>query len=314
MNTLRQAVEEYLTMRRGLGFKMRQPGSLLLQFVTFMELNDAPFITHELALSWAQQPANAKLSTYAQRLSFVRVFARFRHASDPRTQIPPTGLLPFKPTRARPYLYTDDEVSKLLELALCLPQHYKTCALLPWVYHCALGLLSVTGLRLSEVTHLHLSDVDLDDALLTIRNAKFGKSRLIPLHITTCQVLEEFITRRQQHFSEQTISDYLLVSSKGNRVDDAQMRRIFYQLSRQIGLRSGTDNQGPRLHDFRHRFATNTLLNWYRADKDPERLLPVLSAYLGHVHVADTQWYLENSPELMREAMHRLEKRWEVQP
>ncbi len=314
MNTLRQAVDEYLTMRRSLGFKMRDPGCLLPKFATFMEKHDAAFITQELALSWAQQPVNAQISTWAQRLSHVRMFARFRYSSDPRTQIPSAGILPFKPKRARPYLYTDDEVSKLLELSLSLPQHYKTCALLPRVYHCVLGLLSVTGLRLGEVTHLQLSDVDLDAALLTIRSAKYGKSRLIPLHITTCQVLEDYINRRQQHFANQTVSDYVFVSSKGNRVDDAQVRRIFYQLSRQIGLRSSTASRGPRLHDFRHRFATNTLLSWYRADKDPERLLPILSAYLGHVHVADTQWYLENSPELMREAMHRLETRWEVLP
>lgn len=312
MNTLRQAVDEYLTMRRNLGFKMRDPGCLLPQFATFMEAHNAPFITQQLALSWAQQPANVQMSTWAQRLSHVRVFARFRHSNDPRTQIPSAGLLPFKPKRSRPYLYTDDEISKLLELSLNLPQYDKTCALLPWVYHCALGLLSVTGLRLGEVTHLQLTDIDLDAALLTIRNAKYGKSRLIPLHTTSCQVLKDYINRRRQHFSNQTVSDYLFVSSKGNRVDDAQVRRIFYKLSHQIGLRSSTDSRGPRLHDFRHRFATNTLLNWYRADKDPERLLPILSAYLGHVHVADTQWYLENSPELMREAMHRLEKRWEV--
>ena len=314
MNTFHQAVDEYLTMRRNLGFKMRDPGYLLPQFATFMEMHDAPFITQDLALSWAQQPANVQISTWAQRLSHVRVFARFRYSSDSRTQIPSAGILPFKPKRTRPYLYTDDEICKLLELSLSLPQHYKTCALLPWVYHCALGLLSVTGLRLGEVTHLQLSDVDFDTALLTIRNAKYGKTRLIPLHTTSCQVLEDYINRRQQHFANQTVSDYLFVSSKGNRVDDAQVRRIFYKLSHQIGLRSNTDSRGPRLHDFRHRFATNTLLNWYRADKDPERLLPILSAYLGHVRVADTQWYLENSPELMREAMHRLEKRWEVLP
>lgn len=311
MNTLRQAVDEYLTMRRSLGFKMRDPGCLLPQFVTFMEMHDASFITQALALSWAQQPADAQSSTWAQRLSHVRVFARFRYSSDPRTQIPPPGLLPFKPKRARPYLYTDEEICKLLELSLNLPQHYKKCALMPWVYHCVFGLLSVTGLRLGEVTHLQLSDVDLDAALLTIRYAKYGKNRLIPLHTTSCQVLEDFIGRRQQHFADRTVSNYLFVTSKGHRVDDSQIRRTFYRLSRQMGLRSSTDSRGPRLHDFRHRFATNTLLNWYRADKDPERLLPILSAYLGHVHVADTQWYLDNSPELMREAMRRLEQRWE---
>ena len=107
------------------------------------------------------------------------------------------------------------------------------------------------------------------------------------------------------------MSSYLFVSSWGNRLDSGQIHRAFYALSRQIGLRGATDRHGPRLHDMRHRFATNTLVNWYRSHQDPERLLPLLSAYLGHVHIADTQWYLEGSPELMREAMSRLEQRWE---
>ncbi len=311
MNSLRQSVDEYLNMRRSLGFKLHDAGNALLDFVTFMELHKAPYITPALALSWAQQPVNVQPSTWAQRLSYVRVFARYHISSDPRTQIPPSGLLPFKPKRARPYLYTDKQIESLLCGALSMPQHYKACALLPWVYYCGFGLLSVTGLRLGEVCNLELQDVDLEASVLTIRNAKFGKTRLLPLHATTCKVLNDYIARRQQHWANRTVSSYLLVSSRGNRVDEAQIRRIFYRLSRQIGLRGATDSHGPCVHDFRHRFATNTLLNWYRADKDPERLLPILSAYLGHVHVADTQWYLESSPELMREAMNRVEQRWE---
>ena len=110
------------------------------------------------------------------------------------------------------------------------------------------------------------------------------------------------------------MSSYLFVSSWGNRLDGGEIHRTFYALSRQIGLRGPSDSHGPRLHDMRHRFATNTLVQWYRSDQDPERRLPLLSAYLGHVHVADTQWYLEGSPELMREAMRRLEQRWEGRP
>jgi integrase len=107
------------------------------------------------------------------------------------------------------------------------------------------------------------------------------------------------------------VSSYLFVSNRGHRLDGGEIHRTFYALSRQIGLRGPSDSHGPRLHDMRHRFATNTLVRWYRSGEDPERRLPLLSAYLGHVHVADTQWYLEGSPELMREAMRRLEQRWE---
>ncbi len=161
---------------------------------------------------------------------------------------------------------------------------------------------------------LEVNDVDLEAAVLTIRNAKFGKTRLVPLHTSTCKVLADYIAKRQRHWADRPVTSYLFVSSWGNRLDGAQIHRAFYVASRQVGLRGATDSHGPRLHDMRHRFATNTLMNWYRSNQDPQRLLPVLSAYLGHVHVADTQWYLESSPELMREAMHRLEQHWEDQP
>jgi len=181
----------------------------------------------------------------------------------------------------------------------------------PWVYYCLFGLLSVSGLRLGEARNLELQDVDLENGVLTIRGAKFGKTRLVPLPASTCQVLRNYITRRNRHWARRQVSSFLFVSSWGNRLDGGDIHRTFYALSRQIGRRGPSDKRGPRLHDMRHRFATNTLVHWYRSNQDPERRLPILSAYLGHVHVADTQWYLSGSPELMREAMRRLEHRWE---
>ncbi len=248
---------------------------------------------------------------WAQRLSFVRGFARHHSATDQRTEIPPFGLLPFRSKRARPYLYSDGEIRSLLRAALDMPCRYLFGKLRPWTYHCLFGLLSVSGLRLGEARNLELQDVDLKMALLTIRDSKFGKSRLVPLHASTCKVLADYIARRERHWEGRPVSSYLFVSSQGNRLDGGDIHRTFYALSRQIGLRSISDNHGPRLHDMRHRFATNTLVTWYRSNQDPERLLPILSAYLGHVHVEDTQWYLSSSPELMREAMGRLEHRWE---
>ncbi len=314
MNTLRQDVEEYLLMRRNLGFKLHDTGRGLLDFVRFMEQRHASCITEALALTWAQQPTNVQPAHWARRLSFVRGFARYRSASDPRTEIPSPGLLPFQPKRAHPYLYTDREIRDLLHAARNMPHRYERGALRPWVYYCLFGLLSVTGLRLGEARNLELQDVDLDAAVLTIRGAKFGKSRLVPLHASTCKVLKDYIARREHHWAGRPVSFFLFVSSRGNRLDNGSIHRTFCTLSRQTGLRGPHDRCGPRLHDFRHRFATGTLVNWYRSDQNPERLLPLLSAYLGHVHVADTQWYLEGAPELMREAMRRLEHRWEDRP
>jgi len=314
MTTLRQAVREYVCMRRDLGFKLQEAGKGLLEFVTFMEQRRASVITQALALVWAQQPAHVQPAQWAQRLSFVRGFARHRSATDSRTQIPAPGLLPFKPKRARPYLYSAAEIRRLLGAALTMPCRYKRGALRPWVYHGLFGLLNVSGLRLGEARNLELHDVDLKAAVLTIRGAKFGKTRLVPLHASTCRVLADYLRRRQRHWGQRPVSSFLFVSSWGHRLDSGDIHRTFYALCRQIGLRGATDRHGPRLHDMRHRFATHTLVRWYRSQQDPERKLPLLSAYLGHVHVADTQWYLSGSPELMRAAMRRLEHRWEDRP
>jgi integrase/recombinase XerD len=314
MTSLREAVKEYLTLRRPLGFKLQKDGKELLAFVQFMAEHRASFITPQLALAWAQQPTTVQPAEWAHRLSVVRTFARYRSATDPRTQIPPPGLLPFQPKRAQPYLYSDEEIRRLLRAAFRMPYRYERGKLRPWIYYCLFGLLNVSGLRLGEARALELQDVDLNAAVLTIRGAKFGKTRLVPLHPSTCTVLANYIARRQRHGAGRTVSSYWFVSSRGNRLDVGDIHRTFYALSRQIGLRGASDRRGPRLHDMRHRFATNTLVQWYRSGQDPERRRPLLSTYLGHVHVSDTFWYLSACPELMREAVSRLERSWEGQP
>ncbi len=314
MNTLREAVDEYLGMRRNLGFKLHEAGKALPQFVSFMKQHHAAYVTASLALAWAQLPKGVQPAWWAQRLGFVRGFALHRSATDPRTQIPSPALLPFQPKRARPYIYTDDEIRHLLHAALNMPCRFRRDELRRFTYHCLFGLLSVSGMRLGEARNLELRDVDLKAGVLTIRGAKFGKSRLVPLHASTCKVLADYIARRQRHWADKAVSPYLFVTGWGNRLDTGEIHRTFYALSRQIDLRGASDSHGPRLHDMRHAFATNTLVRWYQNGQNPERLLPILSAYLGHVHVADTQWYLSGSPELMREAMRRLNRHWENRP
>lgn len=278
-----------------------------MNFASFMERQQAPSITTRLALDWAQQPPDAQPAHWAQRLSFVRGFARHHVATDPSTEVPPPGLLPYRPVRARPYLYSDDEVRCLLERALQLPG---ASGLRPWTYHALLGLLSVTGLRVGEALRLRLDDVDLDASVLTVRGTKFGKSRLVPIHASSREVLADYRRRRASHLRGRDAPCFF-VTRTGHRLDGADVRRTFYRLSRQTGLRGQDDSHGPRLHDFRHRFAVETLMSWYRSGEDAERRLPVLSTYLGHVHVSDTYWYLSAHPQLMALAMARVERRWE---
>lgn len=313
MNTLRDSLPEYLDLRRSLGFKLEDAALKLPRFVAFVEEHGSTHITSALALAWAQQSASVQPAEWARRLGYVRGFARHRSATDALTEVPPLGLLPHRSTRARPYLYSDDEVQRLLDAALMLPTTWHSTPLRPWVFHCLFGLLSATGMRISEALNLHVADVDLDRSLLTIRGAKLGKTRLVPLHATTGRVLADYL-RRREAFCHQGISPYVFVSTTGNRLDQAQVHRTFYALSRQIGLRGPRASHGPRIHDLRHRFAVRVLTHWYQAGEDAARLLPVLSTYIGHARVQDTYWYLSAWPELMAGAMSRLERRWEVAP
>lgn len=307
MNTLRKALQDYLIMRRALGFKLHDAGVALQDFVSFLERKRRTHISSRLALQWAQRPTAAQPAHWAQRLAFVRGFARYRSATDPKTEIPPLDLLAFHPKRARAYLYTEHEVLLLLKASLNLSP---TDALRRWTYHALLGLLVVSGMRISEALSLRLSDLDLENAVLTVRGTKFGKSRLVPLHSTTQRVLLAYKLRRDKYLKGRAASDFFFVSKRGNRLDGAEVRRTFYALSRQTGLRGPSASHGPRLHDFRHRFAVQTLVNWYRSGEDVERRLPILSTYLGHVHVADTYWYLTTCPELMGLAVERLQRHW----
>lgn len=309
MSTLREALREYLQLRRSLGFKLEDAGLQLPRFVDFVEKHGSTHITTALALAWAQESASVQPAEWARRLTSVRGFARYRVAADARTEVPPLGLLPHRSTRARPYLYSDVEVRQLLDAAQKLPTTWHSTPLRPWVFYCLFGLLATTGLRMSEALNLHVSDVDLDQAVLTIRGAKLGRTRLVPLHASTARVLADYLHRRQAFFAR-PISAYVFVSRTGNRLDQAHLHRTFYALSRQIGLRGAQASHGPRIHDLRHRFAVRVLTQWYEAGEDAGRLLPVLSAYLGHVRVQDTYWYLSAWPELMTQAMSRLERRW----
>lgn len=311
MNTLSEALNDYLELRRSLGFKLHDAGLQLPRFVSFLEQRGERRITSALALQWAQQSAGVQPAEWARRLGFVRGFARYRSATDATTEVPAVGLLPHHSTRARPYLYTDQEIDCLLSAALTLPTAWPSTTLRPVQFHCLLGLLSVTGLRIAEALHLELRDVDLEQGVLTIRAAKHGRSRLVPIHPSTIAVLTKYLRCREQTLGAKC-SRFVFISNTGGRLDGGTVHRIFYALSRQVGLRAPGANHGPRLHDLRHRFAVQTLLHWYSSGQDVARQLPVLSTFLGHVHVADTYWYLSAWPELMAQAMERLERRWDA--
>ncbi|MBP6106670.1 MAG: tyrosine-type recombinase/integrase [Steroidobacteraceae bacterium] len=308
MNTLQSALRDYVMLRRALGFKFREQEQSLTQFVSFLNARGARCITTPLALEWAVQPAQAKPARWAQRLSYIRGFARHLQAEYPDTQPPSTQLIPARFMRAKPYLYTEEEIGRLMAAAKELSPGNRLPGL---SYYCLFGLLAVTGLRIGEALALRRDDVDLDNGVLTIRGTKFGKSRLVPLHLSTQRMLRRYARQRDAWIGGPR-SPYFLVAKEGGRLWGPTVRVAFYDLSRQIGLRGQSDRTGPRLHDFRHRFAVETLLRWYRGGQNIETHLPALSTYLGHCSVQNTYWYLSACPQLMGAAAQRLEKRWEV--
>ena len=301
MNSLSSQLEDYLKLRRQLGFKLRLPGALLRQFVRFAQKKKAPVITTKLALEWATQPADCQPSQWANRLGMVRRLAHYVSALDPRTEVPPPGLLPHRYHRKTPYLYRDEEVWRLIRTAreLDSPKHLRgaTASTL-------FGLLAATGMRVGEAISLDRQDVDLQQDLLTVRHAKGNRSRLVPFHPSTRNALRRYERLREQ-ICPRCVSPSFFISERGARLTDCTVRYWFICVSHQTGLRKLTDHRGPRLHDLRHRFSIKTLLHWYRTDRDVETHLPELATYLGHRHVADTYWYLSATPELLQLATRR---------
>jgi integrase len=306
MSDLSAALTHYLAIRRTLGRVDRLGSRLLHRFVAFVEAAGSPFITTELVRRWAVQPTGAHPSTWAGRLIIARRFAIWCRASDPRTEVPPTDLVGQRYRRKPPQRFRDHDIVALVQSAAALPsaKHLRGRT-----YATLFGLLAVTGLRINEALHLDRSDVDLETGVLLIRRTKFGKSRLVPIHPTTQEALRAYSQERDRILAKATTPAFFL-SERRTRITEWSARYTVAVVSRTVGLRGptrdGRHGHGPRIQDLRHRFAAQTLITWYQAGVDVERELPKLSTYLGHVHTADTYWYLEAIPELLQLAADRV--------
>jgi integrase/recombinase XerD len=309
MTSLREGIVEYLELRRCLGFRLKRDEFHLGDFADFVERRHATHITAKLAVQWARQPATTDPNYFAGRLRAVRSFARYRILSDPRTEIPATDLLPRRRITFQPYIFSGSEIGSILAESL-RPQggtNHFTCLGRHTIY----GLISVTGMRVGEVLNLDLGDVDLDQGIITIRNAKFGKSRLVPVHETTRVALRRYSEERNAFLGDRIV-DAFFVSVHGGRIVHTTLDLAFRRLTTRLGLRGASDSRGPRLHDLRHTMAVEVLRRCYSTGADPERRLPALCTYLGHTHLTYTYWYLHQNPELMAEAVARLRHRWEA--
>ena len=300
--SLREALQQYLSLRRALGFKLKTTGRLLGQFVDYLEAQRATTLTVEHALAWATLPASASTTWHAIRLSMVRGFAAYLHGLDATVAVPPADLLRHGNDRVTPYLYSGTEIRALITAASALRPAFRAAT-----YQALIGLLAASGIRIGEAIALDTDDLDpADGGQLLVRRTKFGKDRLVPLHPSTTQALADYLTLRDQRHPHPRCPA-LLVSTVGTRLHHSNIGLVFNRLTAQAGITRRSATCRPRIHDVRHSFAVATLTDWYRTGADVPALMPRLATYLGHTDPKNTFWYLSAAPELMALAGQRLD-------
>jgi integrase/recombinase XerD len=300
VSALAEHLDDYLRLRRGLGFQLGRHGEVLPGFVAFLDARAAAVVTVELAVAWARLPEGIKPITVDYRLGTVRGFARYLHATDPAHEIPPRGLLSVPRRRPAPYIYTPDQLGEVLRRTERLQPPLRAAT-----YRALFGLLAATGMRLGEAMALSRADVDLDEGVVTVRHAKFDRVRLVPLHSSVTAALRAYAAARDGLCPKPRV-DRFFVSVTGRSLRRQEADCVFGEIAESIGLR--TEALHARVHDMRHAFAVHTLIDGHRDGADISTLLPVLSTYLGHVEPANTYWYLSAVPELMQLVAARLEE------
>lgn len=302
MSTLSQHVEEYLALRRSFGFKLEREEQLLAQFVAYTETAGEERLTSELAIAWAKQSVAASTNAWAKRLGIVRRFAVYLATIDTATEVPPSGVFPTIRRRPTPCLLCERDVERVLAAARELASPLRAAT-----HETLFGLLAASGMRIGEAIGLARGDVDLKSGVITIRHAKFDRTRLVPLHESTTGALSLYAATRER-LCPRPRADVFFCSSAGTALDRSDVGKTFRAITTTLGLR--TETTRPRVHDLRHGFAVRTLVDWQRRGVSIDRHLATLSGYLGHVAPSDTFWYLSAVPELMELAANRLEVRF----
>jgi integrase/recombinase XerD len=299
VNTLRQAAEDYLALRRSLGFALAVPGRQVRQFADHLDALGATHVTIELAVAWAAQPVSAAPYYRWLRLSAIRGFAAYLHGIDPAHQVPPADLLPCECHRPIPYLLSAADIAALIDAAGTLRPVLHAAT-----YQTLIGLLAVAGLRPSEALTLDVSDVDLHSGVLIV-HGKYGKTREILLHPSAVAELGEYAQLRNRLFSRRAATSFF-VSVLGTPLNQRRVQYVFTRLAGQVGLLPRSRRCKPVPMSLRHSFAVATLITWYQDDVDVDAHMPLLSTWLGHVDPADTYWYISAAPELLALAAERM--------
>ncbi len=292
--------QDYLDMRRALGYRLKGQGRLLLAFADHLDRTGHSRLTTEAAVAWATQSPDTTQVTRRLRLSVIRCFARHLATLDPSCEIPPTGLLHAPARRPTPYLYSPAEISALIHAAGTL-----SAPLPAATYQALIALLAATGLRVGEALTIERDEVDLDAGVLHV-TGKYDKLRLVPLHPTTTTMLGDYAARRDR-LCPRPPGTTFFITTTGHPVHPNLARRTFWQLLDWAGIPAPPGRRRPRIHDLRHSFAVATYLRWYSEGADVYAMAPVLSTYLGHRCPSDTFWYLSAAPDLLALAARRLQ-------
>lgn len=304
MSVLGEEVSSYIVSRRRFGFVVRHDEGTLRSFVRFCDNAGITTVTSTSIVEWATAPVGVTGAWSAQRFGVARRFAQHLHLTDPGHEVPPQRLIVGHYERVTPYLYTGDEIDAVMTAAGRLSGRIR-----PIAYRTLIGLLAATGMRISEALGLDDTNVEFDAGLITVRNAKFNKSRQLPLHSTTIAALGLYVSSRRDIRADDVAGDgqAFFVSDTGRRIGYGQCREMFSRCLDQAGVTAPAGRRRPRIHDLRHTFAVNTLIDWYSNGVNVNAYLPYLSTYLGHVEPAATYWYFSGSPELAGVIASRLD-------
>ena len=304
MTSLAERLDQHVAERRRFGRDWANQARQVRPFVAFADGEGAEWITTELFLRWRERFGNAGQETWAKRLSAVRVFAEWLQGIDPRTEVPPKGLIPRQGCRPKPYIYSDGEIGRIVAEAACLKcrtgLRASTCSTM-------FGLMAVTGMRIGEALKLSDGDVDTDGGTVRVRHGKNGRDRVVPVTDCTAERLQRHRDTRDRILGRKP--EAFLCGPDGSRLCADTVRQTFARIGQRIGLREprsdGRKGRGPRLHDLRHTFASKTITDWFRQGCDVDAEMYKLSAFLGHVRPDGTWWYVEAVPELLELARDR---------
>lgn len=298
--------QDYLDERRRLGFALGISGAQLLDFARFADAaGHCGPLTAQLMLHWARGRARrADPATWARRLAVLRPFAKARAQLDPGTEVPGTDAFCHKRQRPTPHIYTAAEIADLLAAARRLPP---TGGLRPLTYEALFGLVAATGLRISEALRLRCGDLGADGAVLAVRQTKFCKSRLVPLHPTAAAALAQYLAACRR-FVASAPDAFLFASPSGTALAKRTVHGVFAGLRAELGWTSRGTLPAPRIHDLRHSFVCRRVALWHEAGADIGNAMLALSTYVGHAKVSDTYWYLTAVPDLMATAAGRFER------